>query len=167
MLACVAGLHVYNVLGLAAVGVHRLAGQGTVVPTEVTLPFAVGMVVGYSVLNTLPSVLLAAPDESALFTVLPGQKYLMAGRGYEGVMLTTFGGLVGLVVLVVFVGPAAPRLLPPAQAILRPHMHWIIWCVIAFMLMSEWPKGGYRGQGGWSRFLDSWKSTGAGSPFAS
>jgi putative membrane protein len=41
-------------------------------------------------------------------------------------------------------------------------MHWIVWCVIAFMVMSEWPKGGTLGQSGWRRFADSWKTTGAG-----
>jgi len=30
------------------------------------------------------------------------------------------------------------------------------------MLMSEWPKGGTVGQAGWSRFLESWRTTGAG-----
>jgi putative membrane protein len=30
------------------------------------------------------------------------------------------------------------------------------------MLMSEWPKGGTRGQGGWRRLLDGWTGTGMG-----
>ena len=161
-LACIPALHVYNVMGLMVAGLHFFAERGMTVPPEVATPFAAGMVVGYAMLNTLPSVLLAAPDESALFTVLPGQKYLMAGRGYEGVMLTTLGGLAGLLALVLVVGPLGSRVLPPVFAVLRPHMHWIIWCVIAFVLMSEWPKGGRLGQGGWRRFFDSWKSTGAG-----
>jgi putative membrane protein len=36
-------------------------------------------------------------------------------------------------------------------------MHGIIWLVITFLLMSEWPKGGRLGNSGWKRFWDAWK----------
>lgn len=162
VLACIPGLHVYSVMGFLAIRLHFLASNGPIVPAEILVPFAVGMVVGYSVFNTLPSVLLAAPDDSALFTVLPGQKYLMNGRGYEGTMITVAGGLAGLVLLVFGFGPLAPRLLPVAKAVFQPHTHWVLWCVICFMLMSEWPKEGRIGWAGWRRFADAWKSLGAG-----
>ena len=136
VLACVPGLHVYNILGLAVIGVHTLAAHGTSVPGDILVPFAAGMIVGYSMLNTVPSVLLAAPDDSALFTVLPGQKYLMAGRGYEAVLITSAGGLIGLLLLVAVLGLLGPRFLPAAKAVFQPHTHWILWCVIAFMLRS-------------------------------
>jgi putative membrane protein len=65
-------------------------------------------------------------------------------------------------VLLFIVAPVAPRLLPLTQKVFRGHTHWILWTVIAFMLMSEWPKGGRLGRSGWTKFLDSWKTTGAG-----
>lgn len=162
VLACVPGLHIYNVLGLGVAFVHFLQVNGVVVPPEVLLPAAVGMMVGYAILNTLPSILLAAPDESAAFLVSPGQKFFMTGRGYEAVVITTMGGIAGLAILLGVAGPLAPLLLPTARAVFQPHLHWILWCVITFMLMSEWPKGGTRGQAGWRRFIDGWRSTGAG-----
>ena len=162
VLACVPGLHVYNVMGLMVIGAHALAAHGNGVPVDVLVSFSAGMIVGYAMLNTVPSVLLAAPDESALFTVLPGQKYLMAGRGYEAVVIAAAGGLISLLLLVAALGVLGPRLLPAAKTVLQPHLHWILWCVIAFMLLSEWPKGGTKGQAGWRKFLDAWKSTGAG-----
>jgi putative membrane protein len=160
--ACAPGLHVYNLMGLMVLGVHTLNVHGIAVPVEMLVPFAVSMIVGYAMLNTVPSVLLAAPDESALFTVLPGQKYLMAGRGYEATVITAAGGLLGLLLLVLTLGLVGPRFLPVAKAVFQPHVHWILWCVIAFMLLSEWPKGGTLGQAGWRRFSAAWKSTGAG-----
>ena len=157
VLACVPGLHVYNVMGLLVLALH-----GQALAPDVLVPAVIGMMVGFSLLSTVPSVLLAAPDESALFTVLPGQKYLMQGRGREGVLITATGGLAALFVLVVGFGPLAPRLLPAVQLVLRPHLHWMIWCVIGFMLLSEWPKVGPIGQGGWHRFLGGWRSLAAG-----
>lgn len=156
-LACLPGLHVYNVMGVMLICAH-----GRSIPPEMLIPFIMGMIVGYAMLNTVPSVLLAAPDESAVFTVLPGQKYLMRGRGYEGILITAAGGLTGLLLLVFVVGPVAPRILPIVHVVLRRHSHWILWCVICFMLMSEWPKGGRLKQAGWPAFLAAWRSTGAG-----
>jgi len=162
LLACIPGLHIYNIMGLLALFAHATIAGGTPLPIEITIPFAMGLMVGFSVLNTIPSILLAAPDESAMFTVLPGQKFFLTGRGLDGVMLTTVGSAAGLVVLVGIIAPLAPILLPTAQTVLRPHLHWILWCVIAFMLMSEWPKSRPSGQAGWRRFADAWKSTGVG-----
>lgn len=155
-------LHAYNVLGLLVMGTLALAERGIAVAPELYLPFSAGMIVGWSMLNTIPSVLLGAPDESAMFTVLPGQKYLMFGRGYEGTMMTGVGGLAGVFFLVFLVGPLAPKFLPIAQDVLRPHLHWILWIVTTFILMSEWPKGGNRGPAGWAKFADAWKTLSAG-----
>jgi len=162
VLSCLPALHVYNVLGGLVMGMFALSAHGIDLPPEIYLPFMAGMIVGWSMLNTIPSVLLGAPDESAMFTVLPGQKYLMFGRGFEGSMVTGVGGLAGVYFLIFVVAPFAPRFLPGIQAVLRPHMGWILWVIITFILMSEWPKGGNTGKAGWRKFLDAWKSLGAG-----
>ena len=135
VLACVPGLHIYNVMGLVVVGAHALFCRGVGVPQEIVVPLFAGLIVGYAMLNTIPSVLLAAPDESAVFTVLPGQKYLMAGRGYDAVLITAVGGVAGLFGVVLLQGFLGPRLLPVVKAVFQPHTHWMLWCIIAFMLM--------------------------------
>ncbi len=161
-LAILPGLHIYNVMGLVAMLIYWLQGMGIATAPEIYLPFMIGLVVGWSVLNTIPSVLLGAPDESAIFTVLPGQKYLMTGRGYEGVMMIGAGSLVGLFMLVFIVGPFVPKYLPIVRFVLNPHMHWILWVIITFILITEWPKRGNRGPAGWRRFADAWSTLSAG-----
>lgn len=160
--ACVPGLHVYSLLGLLYMVFHRWIASFLEVPSEVMISLTAGMVTGYAVVNTIPSIMLAAPDESAFFTVMPGNKFLREGRGYEAVMITSAGAVAGLLLLVFVLGPAAPHILPAAWYVLKDHTRWILWCVICFVLMSEWPKGGMAGQGGFRRFLDGWRSTGAG-----
>ncbi|NCC52324.1 MAG: hypothetical protein EOM20_14055 [Spartobacteria bacterium] len=162
VLACLPGLHVYNLMGLIVMFIYWLAARGIELSPESYLPFMVGMVVGWSILNTIPSILLGAPDESAIFTVLPGQKYLMFGRGYEGTMITGVGSLAGVFLLVFIIGPLAPKYLPVIKKILSPYMAFIIWVIITYILMSEWPKGGNTGPAGWAKFRDAWKSLGAG-----
>jgi putative membrane protein len=161
-LSVLPGLHAFNVMGLLVLLVLRFQEAGVMLTPEMYLPFMMSVVVGWSMLNTIPAVLLGAPDESALFTVLPGQKYLMSGRGYEGAMITAVGGLGGLFLLVCVVGPIAPKILPAIQDVLRGHMHWIIWIIITYILMAEWPKGGITGVAGWAKFLDAWRGLGAG-----
>lgn len=160
--ACLPGVHIYNIIGLFVLMAHSLSANGIVPLPEVLIPFFAGMMVGYAMLNTIPSIFLSAPDESALFTVLPGRKYLMRGRGYEAVMITAAGGLMGLFVVVLVFGLPTQHFLVFVRKVLSPHFHWIIWCVIGFMLMSEWPKGGTRGVAGWGKFFDAWKSIGIG-----
>jgi len=158
-LACVPGLHVYNLLGAV---VLLLPSISLAPPPHLLIPVAAAMVSAFAVTSTIPSILLAAPDESALFTVLPGQKMMMRGRGYDAVLITALGGAAGLLLLVTAFAAGAPLLLPRVHAVVRPHTHWILWSVIAFMLMSEWPKPSPSGQAGWRRFFLSWRSTGMG-----
>lgn len=160
--ACLPGVHIYNILGLFVLAAYSLAGHGVTPLPEVLIPFFAGLMVGYAMFNTIPSIFLSAPDESALFTVMPGRKYLIRGRGYEAVMITAAGGLMGLFVLLIVFGLPTQTFLLFVRKVLSPHFHWIIWCVIGFMLMSEWPKGGTRGAAGWRKFFDSCKSTGIG-----
>ena len=162
VLPCLPGLHIYNVMGAMVLGILAQAAAGNPIPSDVFLPAMTGMVVGWSMLNTIPAVLLGTPDESAMFTVLPGQKYLMAGRGFEGTMITAVGGLAGAFFLVCVMAPLAPRYLPVSQQVLKGHMHWVLWVIITFMLMSEWPKGGNRGPACWAKFYDAWKTLLAG-----
>jgi len=157
-LAVLPGLHIYNLMGLFAMLLYALQGAGHFVHPELYIPFMIGLVVGWSVLNTIPSVLLGAPDESAILTVLPGQRYLLNGRGYESVMIIGAGSLVGLFILVFILGMFAPKTLPLLHSVLRPHMHWILWVIITFILITEWPKGGNWGPSGWRKFFQAWST---------
>ena len=157
-LSLVPALHIYNVAGFIILATATL---GEIVPPEYLAMFFLGMITSYAMLNTIPSIFLSAPDDSTIFVVLPGQKYLLQRRGYEAVVLTGIGGLGGIAVLALLT-PVAPSLFPALRAILQPHLHWILWTVIAFMLLSEWPKGSDRAPAGLRRWWDGWKSLTAG-----
>jgi putative membrane protein len=150
------GFHVYNLLAIGVV-----LGGGHAFPIEWVLPFTIGLVVGFSVFSAIPSVLLAAPDESAFFTVLPGQRMLMDGRGGEAVLCMGAGSLIALAALC---GSAAalPTVVPVAHAVLSRHAYWIVWCVIAFMLLSEWPKANTYWVGPAARLAGAWRQLAAG-----
>ena len=158
VLSLVPALHIYNVAGFIILATGML---GEFVPPELLAMFFLGLITGYAMLNTIPSIFLSAPDDSTVFVVLPGQKYLLQQRGYEAVVLTGLGGLGGIAVLALLT-PVASTLFPAVRAILQPHLHWILWTVIAYMLISEWPKGSDRAPAGFRRWWDGWKSLTAG-----
>lgn len=157
-LALVPALHIYNVAGLL---ILVATSAGNWLSGDALAMLLLGMVVGYAMLNTVSAILLGAPDDSTIFIVLPGHKYLMQSRGYEAVVLTGIGGLGGILVLFVL-SPIAASLLGAARQILLPHLPWILGLVIAYMIMAEYPKGGGRGHSGWARLLEAWKGLGAG-----
>jgi putative membrane protein len=158
LLALVPALHIYNVAGFLLL----LSGTLSPVLSPERMAFLfLGMITGYAMLNTIPSVFLSVPDDSTVFIVLPGQKYLMQRRGYEAVVLSGIGSLGGLAVLAVLT-TVASRFLPAVREVLRPHMGWILWTIIAYMLISEWPKGSDRAPAGWRRWWEGWKSLTAG-----
>jgi putative membrane protein len=152
------GLHIYQVAALLVALSARVQGM---ISNDVLALFMLGLVVGYAMLNTIPSVFLGAPDDSTIFIVLPGQRYMMQRKGFEASVLTGIGSLGGLLVLLML-APLMTSLLPSVRSIVAPHLHWILAAVALFMLMSEWPKGSDRGRNGLARFLDGWRSLGAG-----
>jgi putative membrane protein len=158
LLACIPALHIYNVAGLL---ILLGAGSSEMLPPEATAMLFLGLVTGYAVANTLPSVFFSAPDDSTLFVVLPAQKYLMQRRGLEAVVLAGLGSLGGVVVLALL-APVASRILPTVRAILQPHVPWILVAVIAYMLMSEWPKSTDRAPTAWGKLAEAWTSLAAG-----
>lgn len=161
LVGCLPALHVYNVAMLLIVFHEHVSQTSFGSDPCILMPFLMGLIVGWAMLNTVPAVFLGAPDESAMLMVFPTQKYLMQGRGYEATMLTGLGALGGAICLIL-IAPLLPTLLPIARNVLSPHLFWLLALIIAYMVMSEFPRGGDRGPTRLARFWDAWKSLLAG-----
>jgi putative membrane protein len=158
LLGCIPGLHVYSAAGLAVALAARRPGG---LSDELLAMFLLGLTMGYAVINTVPAIFGGAPDESTIFVVLPGQRYLLEGNGVEAAAVTGAGSLGGLLALLLL-APLLPRVLPALRAIVAPHLHWILAAVALYMLLSEWPKGFDREQSRAGRLAGGWRSPGAG-----
>jgi putative membrane protein len=157
VLCLLPGLHVYNVMGFAFL--IYLAFLNEVQDHMYFIMFLVGLVVGYAILFTIPTIYLSAPDDSTVWIMYPSQKYLMHGKGHEAVLLTTIGGVVGILIMIIAI-PLFMDQLKLIRQIIQPHMFWIIGAVVMFILMSEFPKDFDRGKSklkklwvGWSTIL--------------
>ncbi|MCC7165831.1 MAG: tripartite tricarboxylate transporter permease [Anaerolineae bacterium] len=157
-LALAPALHVYNIAGifiLIALGAQNWIGG------DALAMLLLGMIIGYAMLNTVSAIFLGAPDDSTIFIVLPGQKYLLMSRGYEAAVLTGIGALGGVAILMLL-APFAVTIFVTLRTILLPHLHWILAVITCYMLLAEWPKGGDHGATGLARLWDAWKGLGIG-----
>ncbi|MEM5814760.1 MAG: tripartite tricarboxylate transporter permease, partial [Candidatus Aenigmatarchaeota archaeon] len=87
-------------------------------------------------LNFIPSVLLGAPEETTVLSVLPGHKLLLEGRGYEAVKLLVTGALCATVMAFLSF-PLFSIAVPPLYAASRPHLWWLLSLVVAYMVITE------------------------------
>lgn len=158
ILGCLAslvpGLHVYNIIGFAII---LYFSSPTLTPISLIM-FLIGMLVSYSFMFTISSIYFSVPDDSTIFVLLPGQRMLLEGRGYEAVVYVGRGCLIGLMFLVLII-PLLQSLLPIIWNVFSSYIHFVIGAVILYMLMSEFPKGG---EGGDKRLRRAWKNILAG-----
>ena len=98
--------------------------------------FIISMAVTHSFLDTIPSVFLGAPDADTAFTVLPGHKMLLEGKGYEAVKLTVIGSLLSLI-LVILIIPMMIPFVPKAYRFISPYMGYMLIFVVVYMILKE------------------------------
>lgn len=64
--------------------------------------FIVGLTISHTFVDFIPSIFLGCPDTDSALSSLPGHKLLAQGHGYKAVMLTAYGGLYSLIIVVIF-----------------------------------------------------------------
>lgn len=151
-------LHVYNVAGIVLV---LWMAIGDSMAHSAVGPFFISMITAFAFLNTIPMTFFGAPDESAQVTILPNTIYFMRGRGYEAAVVQGLGGLLGIVLMIALT-PVFYYVLPTVDVILSAHMHWLIMLVVAYLVLSEWPKGCGFGESRTDRFMEAMSNVFAG-----
>ncbi|MEM2956161.1 MAG: tripartite tricarboxylate transporter permease [Candidatus Pacearchaeota archaeon] len=89
--------------------------------------FIVSMAIVHTFIDFIPSIFLGCPEESTALSILPGHKLLLKGKGYEAIMLTTFGCYIGIILLF---------LLVPLFIIFLPNIYETLNFLIPFVLIA-------------------------------
>ena len=108
VLARFPALRISSAAGLFLLVLSRLERT---LPSHGVAMALLGPTVGFSIVNTIPSVYASVPDASTVWIVLPSQRFLLQGRGHEAALLTGIGSLGGGLALVL-VAPALQRAVP-------------------------------------------------------
>ena len=98
--------------------------------------FIVAMSITHTFLDFIPSIFLGAPDEDTSLAVLPGHKLLLKGKGYEALILTLYGGVLGVILILILV-PAFIFILPKIYFYLKFVMFFLLLFTSLYLLIRE------------------------------
>lgn len=96
----------------------------------------VAMSVTHTFVDYIPSILLGAPMEDSILSVLPGHRLLLQGRGYEAIRLTVLGG-VGAVAMACALLPLWIAALPLIYPATRQALPLLLSLVLLYMIYTE------------------------------
>ena len=102
------GLHIYNVIAFTMLIAFAAVDVFERMDPMMTTCFIMGMVVGFSVLFTVSSQFFQPCDDSFRSMMLPHERFLFEGRGYEAVMTSGLGSLMALL----FIAAVFPFITP-------------------------------------------------------
>ncbi|MBN2094889.1 MAG: tripartite tricarboxylate transporter permease [Candidatus Aenigmarchaeota archaeon] len=102
--------------------------------------FLVALVVGCEMTNAfvnfIPAILFSAPEESTAMATMPGQKLLLAGRAYEAILLSVYGGIfAAMFILILF--PCFVIFIPRAYYVLKPAIVFLLLVTIIHLFWTS------------------------------
>ena len=69
--------------------------------------FISSMAITHTFVDFIPSIFLGCPDTDTELSILPGHEMLKKGEGYEAVLLTAYGSLAAIILLIIIAFPSA------------------------------------------------------------
>lgn len=101
-----------------------------------SLALVSSMAVSNTIVNFIPSIFVGAPEPGTSLSVVPGHRFLLAGRGYEALFLTVTGG-VSVMVLTVIAFPFLLWFIPFIYGMVHTYIHWLLLAMLALLLIQE------------------------------
>jgi putative membrane protein len=98
--------------------------------------FIISMAITHTFVDFIPSIFLGAPDEDSFLSILPGHKLLLKGRGYIAIILTVYGSLAGLLIILIFT-PLFIYFLPTIYPIIQNFMPFILIIVSTYLIYQD------------------------------
>jgi len=98
--------------------------------------FIVSMTITHTFLDFIPSIFLGAPDEDTTLSVLPGHEFLLKGRAHEAIILTLYGGLIGIFLIITF-SPIFIYIFPIIYSNLKFVMFFLLVFANVYLIFKE------------------------------
>ncbi len=98
--------------------------------------FIASMAISHTFLDFIPSIFLGCPNEDSGLSVLPGHELLKQGNGYEAVMLTSYGGVIAVFILILISFPLA-FLFSKVYNLIHSAMLWVLLLMVFVLIFTE------------------------------
>ncbi|MEK6850281.1 MAG: tripartite tricarboxylate transporter permease [Nanoarchaeota archaeon] len=126
------GIHINLV---AAILIASLA-YFTQVPLIFLAVFIVSMSITHTFIDFIPSIFLGAPEEDSFLSLLPGHQLLLEGRGYEAFILTLYGSIFAIPIILLFT-PIFIFILPTLYELIKTIMPFLLIFLSLYIILRE------------------------------
>ena len=98
--------------------------------------FITAMAITHTFVDFIPSIFLGCPDTDTELSILPGHQLLKKGLGYEAVILTCYGSLVAIAVLILLAFPTL-FLIPLTYSNIKTLLPYFLIVISIFLILLE------------------------------
>jgi putative membrane protein len=126
------GIHINLVSASLLASLSYFAG----VPVLALVVFIVSMAITHTFIDFIPSIFLGAPQDDNYLAVLPGHQLLKEGKGHEAVVITLYGSLIAIPIIllasIIFI-----KFLPTIFEPMRILIPYILIFVSLYLIFRE------------------------------
>lgn len=126
------GIHINLIASILVASIGSFSG----IPIIALVVFIVAMSITHTFLDFIPSIFLGAPEEDSFLSVLPGHRLLIEGRGYEAFVITIYGSLTALIIILIFT-PLYLLFLPALFNLAKSAMPFILIFISLYIIFRE------------------------------
>jgi len=98
--------------------------------------FIAAMAITHTFVDFIPAIFLGCPDGETELSILPGHELLKQGKGYEAVLLSLYGSIFAIFVLILIAWPST-FFFPKIFELTKNIMPWILISVSLLLIIME------------------------------
>jgi putative membrane protein len=126
------GIHINLVAAFLLISLEKFQTA----PLLALAVFIVAMSITHVFLDFIPSIYLGAPEEDTFLSVLPGHRMLKKGRAHEAVVLTLYGSLTAIPIVLLFT-PIYTNFLPSFYDTIKFLIPYILIFISFYLILRE------------------------------
>ncbi len=127
------GIHI-NLIGALLVSLS--IGSLSFINPVYLVVFISAMAITHTFIDFIPSIFLGCPDTETELSVLPGHEMLRNGKGYEAILLTAYGSLAAVFILLFITFPLI-FIISKVYDFLKILIPYILIFIFGFMVFTE------------------------------
>src|SRR3989344_5886496 len=127
------GIHI-NLIGVLLVTLS--ASTLSFVHPIYLVVFVVAMAITQTFVYFIPGIFLGCPDTDTELSVLPGHELLKEGEGYQAILLTAYGGLAAIILLLIVTYPLI-LLVPGIYKTIESLIPYLLILISVILILME------------------------------
>jgi putative membrane protein len=125
------GIHV-NLIGVILITLSTKINLGEIY----FIIFIASMAVTHTFLDFIPSVFLGCPDTDTELSILPSHQLLKEGRGFQAVMLSNYGSILSILIMI-FITPLLIFIIPKISLYIKEIVPYLLIGISIFLIFKE------------------------------